>query len=128
MIARNHAPLATAPAALSTGPHNPTADVLSARSLAWSTALTMAALLSASAAVSVLARAPLVRAGKHFVHALGGLGVAIGYLVPDALNLPVPNDLVSLLGRAGGMSFGQVVVWGSAGSLLGGSAGWAIGR
>jgi membrane protein YqaA with SNARE-associated domain len=96
--------------------------------LVWTTLLALAGLVGITAAIGILAREPLFRVGKEFVAALGGVGVALGYLIPDALNLPLPNDLVSLLGRAGGMPFAAVVLWGYAGSLLGGCCGYAIGR
>ncbi len=98
------------------------------RGLVFSTVLALATFLAVTAVLSLVARGPLLRAGKHFVAAFGGGGVALGYLLPDALNLPLPNDLVSLLGRAGGLSFAAVVAWGSAGSLIGGACGYGIGR
>jgi membrane protein YqaA with SNARE-associated domain len=62
------------------------------------------------------------------VQALGGLGIGIGYFLPDAFTLPIPNDAFALVGRVGGMSFEAVVAWGTAGSIVGGSVGWGIGK
>jgi membrane protein YqaA with SNARE-associated domain len=63
-----------------------------------------------------------------FVKALGGFGVALGFFIPDAFTLPLPNDVAAVLGLAGGLSFLEVTLWATAGSLVGGSVGYAIGR
>lgn len=67
-------------------------------------------------------------ASAFFVNRFGGYGVALGYLVPDAFTIPLPNDAFTLVGRVGGMSFWEVVAWGTLGSLMGGSVGWWIGH
>lgn len=72
--------------------------------------------------------AQVTAASEFFVEQFGGLGVALGYFVPDAFTLPLPNDAFSLIGRVGGMSFPAVVFWGTVGSLVGGSVGWLIGK
>ena len=64
---------------------------------------------------------------RWFVEQFGGPGVAIGFFIPDAFTLPLPNDAFTVLGRLGGMDFWEVVAWGSLGSIVGGSLGWAIG-
>ncbi|MFO7566672.1 MAG: VTT domain-containing protein [Enhygromyxa sp.] len=75
-----------------------------------------------------LFREPLLEVGRWFVDNFGGLGIAIGFFFPDAFTVPVPNDAFTAFGLWGGMGFGEVVIWGSIGSLLGGTTGWAIGR
>lgn len=67
-------------------------------------------------------------ASELFVQTLGGLGIGVGYFLPDAFTLPIPNDAFALVGRVGGMSFEAVVAWGTAGSIVGGSVGWGIGK
>ncbi len=93
-----------------------------------STLLTLAGLVAVVAAVGYFARAPLLRASQAFVDQWGGVGVAIGYFLPDAFTIPLPNDVVTVLGIAGGMGFWEVVAWGSVGSLVGGCVGYGIGR
>ncbi len=93
-----------------------------------STVLAIGGLVAVVAAVGYFAREPLLRASQAFVDQLGGLGVAIGYFLPDALTVPLPNDVVTVLGIAGGMGFWEVVAWGTAGSLVGGCVGYGIGR
>jgi len=75
-----------------------------------------------------LFREPLLEVGRWFVANFGGPGIAIGFFFPDAFTIPVPNDAFTAFGLWGGMPFGRVVFWGSLGSLIGGSTGWAIGR
>lgn len=72
-------------------------------------------------------QARVVALSEWFVARLGGPGVALGFFIPDAFTVPLPNDAFTMFGRLGGMGFWTVVAWGSAGSILGGSAGWAIG-
>jgi len=67
-------------------------------------------------------------ASAWFVGTLGGPGISLGYFLPDAFTLPIPNDAFTLVGRVGGMSFVSVVAWGTAGSIAGGSVGWVIGK
>ena len=73
-------------------------------------------------------REPLLEIGRVFVANFGGPGIAVGFFFPDAFTMPVPNDAFTAFGLWGGMGFGEVVAWGSLGSLAGGSAGWVIGR
>ena len=75
-----------------------------------------------------LFREPLLELGHWFVDNFGGLGIAVGFFFPDAFTIPVPNDAFTAFGLWGGMEFAEVVGWGSVGSLIGGSTGWAIGR
>jgi len=73
-------------------------------------------------------REPLISAAEYFVASLGGFGVAIGFFLPDAFTIPLPNDAFSALGLAGGIDFWEVVAWSSGGSVLGGLTGFTIGR
>jgi membrane protein YqaA with SNARE-associated domain len=75
-----------------------------------------------------LFREPLLELGHWFVDNFGGLGIAVGFFFPDAFTVPVPNDAFTAFGLWGGMAFAEVVFWGSLGSLVGGTTGWAIGR
>jgi membrane protein YqaA with SNARE-associated domain len=73
-------------------------------------------------------REPLEKLSKIFVRELGGPGVALGFYIPDAFTIPIPNDAFSAFGYFGGMGFWEVVAWASLGSILGGCTGFAIGR
>lgn len=71
---------------------------------------------------------PLKEVSHGFVDALGGFGVALGFFLPDAFTIPLPNDAFTLFGVLGGLGFWECVLWGSVGSLVGGSVGFLIGR
>ncbi len=73
-------------------------------------------------------REPLQEFAEVFVRELEGVGVAAGFFIPDAFTIPLPNDAFTVLGLMGGMNFWTVVMWGSIGSISGGSVGWLIGR
>ncbi|MFT7583315.1 MAG: membrane protein YqaA with SNARE-associated domain [Myxococcota bacterium] len=71
----------------------------------------------------------LVSVSGWFVDTLGGPGVALGFFLPDAFTVPLPNDAFTFLGyMSGQLSFWECVAWGSLGSLTGGSVGFFIGR
>jgi membrane protein YqaA with SNARE-associated domain len=106
----------------------PIAVVMSPRRLILSSMMLLAGLMASVAAVGLWFREPLLRVSRIFVDSLGGLGVGLGFFIPDALTVPLPNDVVALLGLAGGMSFLQVTVWATSGSILGGCVGYWIGR
>jgi membrane protein YqaA with SNARE-associated domain len=92
------------------------------------TAAALAAVMAILAGLAWVFRDHLIVMGKWFVGTLGGPGVAIGFFVPDAFMVPLPNDAFTLIGRLGGMPFWIVVAWGTVGSIAGGCTGWAIGR
>lgn len=73
-------------------------------------------------------REPLTALGHAFVDNLGGPGVALGFMLPDAFTIPLPNDTFLALAVAGQMPFWTIVLWATLGSLAGGSLGWALGR
>lgn len=105
-----------------------TAVELDARRLMVSSLLAIAALLVVVAVLGAWFREPLLSTGRWFVETLGGPGIAIGFLVPDAFTVPIPNDAFLALGRAGDMPTVPLVAWALLGSVGGGSIGWAIGR
>lgn len=71
---------------------------------------------------------PLVLISRSFVSRLGGWGIALGFFLPDAFTVPLPNDTFGLFGLAGGMNFWEVTAWATAGSVAGGCVGWGVGR
>ncbi|TNF24927.1 MAG: hypothetical protein EP329_23990 [Deltaproteobacteria bacterium] len=76
----------------------------------------------------ILFRDELSALSAAFVHHLGGLGIALGFALPDGFTLPLPNDAFTFFGYRGGIPFWECVAWGTAGSLVGGTIGFYIGR
>jgi membrane protein YqaA with SNARE-associated domain len=91
------------------------------------TVLTLVAIAAVAAALGAWFRAPLLTAGLWFVDTLGGPGIALGFFVPDAFALPIPNDAILGLGRAGHMPAGPLVAWAFAGGTAGGCVAWRLG-
>ena len=85
-------------------------------------------LVGAVAALGYWLREPLLALGTSFVERFGGLGIAIGFAIPDAFTVPLPNDTFLALGLAGGMGDVPLILWGTFGSVMGGSLGWVLGR
>ena len=85
-------------------------------------------LVAIAATLGAFFRDPLQELSEAFVSLLGGPGIAIGYLVPDAFTIPIPNDAFGWFGLEGGMPFWEVVAWGTMGSVAGGCVGYLIGR
>ncbi len=76
----------------------------------------------------ILFREELTSVSRLFVDTLGGFGISLGFILPDAFTVPLPNDAFTFFGYMGGIPFWECVLWGSAGSLVGGSIGFLIGR
>lgn len=104
------------------------APALSGTRLLLSSAAAVVLIAGTAAALGYWLREPLLATGRVFVDNLGGPGVAVGYLLPDAFTIPLPNDAVGMFGLAGGLPFWAVVAWGTVGSIAGGSLGWLVGR
>jgi membrane protein YqaA with SNARE-associated domain len=64
---------------------------------------------------------------RDFVTHFGGPGVFLGFFLADAFTVPLPVDAFNAFALFGGMSFVEVVVWASCGSLIGGSLGYFVG-
>ena len=104
------------------------APPLDMRGLLLTAVLVMMGFTAVAVLLGWLFQEPLLATGQWFVERFGGVGIAVGFFFPDAFTMPVPNDAFTAFGLWGGMPFWRVVAWGSLGSLLGGSTGWAIGR
>jgi membrane protein YqaA with SNARE-associated domain len=65
---------------------------------------------------------------RRFVETLGGPGILIGLLVPDALPIPLPHDAFLTFGLIGGLGFWTTVAWGGVGSIGGGVVSFYLGR
>ncbi len=90
--------------------------------------IAMVVLVAAAMTAMIVFRDELTAISKVFVDALGGPGISLGYMLPDAFTVPLPNDAFTFFGYIGGIPFWECVMWGSIGSLVGGSLGWCIGR
>lgn len=88
----------------------------------------VAALMVLLGVLGKFLKEPIVDFSCRFVEALGGLGVALGFFVPDTFPLPIWHDGFLIAGYLGGLGFWEMAVWASAGSLLGGSIGFLLAR
>jgi membrane protein YqaA with SNARE-associated domain len=109
-------------------PEHPPPDPVGLRNLLLKLVGGVIALIAGLLVVGYLWRQQLLGLGQWFVENLGGPGIAITFLVPDAVAVPVPQDAIMALALFGGLKFWTVVAWATAGSLLGGSAGLLLGR
>jgi membrane protein YqaA with SNARE-associated domain len=107
---------------------SPEGEPLDWRRLAVFTVLGLGAVLAAVVVVGAAFEPELLAASRWFVERFGLSGIAIGFLVPDATSLPFPQDALLALGLVGGLGFWEVVAWGTAGSVAGGTVGFFFGR
>ncbi len=106
-------------------PADPTLDY---RGLAIRFVVGVLLMMVALASVAFIFREPLERLSHRFVTTFGGPGVTVGFFLPDAFTLPVPNDAFSFFALVGGMPFWQIVGWATLGSWAGGHVSFALGR
>lgn len=85
-------------------------------------------LFVALAALGYTFKAELFAISEAFVQRLGMWGVFFGFLIPDATALPLPHEAFSTFALIGGIGFWSIVGAASAGSLIGGTLGFFIGR
>jgi membrane protein YqaA with SNARE-associated domain len=104
------------------------APVLDVKRLLVQLGIGLGGLLLAAMGAAYFFRPQLLTFAGWFVDSFGGPGIAVGYFVPDAFTVPLPNDAFTTFGRLGGMGFWEVVAWGSLGSLVGGSTGYWLAR
>ena len=71
---------------------------------------------------------PLVALAERFIAVLGPPGIALGFFLPDAFTLPIPNDAFSFFGLIGGVPFWTCCMWACIGTLSGGTTGFFLGR
>lgn len=113
---------------MSEAPQSQDAPVLDIKLLLKAMVAIVAVVMVVVGGVLYLFREPLQEFAAVFVDRFEGFGVAAGFFIPDAFTVPLPNDAFTVLGLMGGMPFWTVVMWGSIGSISGGSVGWLIGR
>lgn len=112
----------------STSTSAPPPDALEPRRLIIATTLMLLAFMAIFLVIGRWFYDPMVEAGRWFVQTWGGPGVAVGFMVPDAFTVPIPNDAFLALGRTGNMATLPLVGWALLGSLCGGSLGFVLGR
>lgn len=88
----------------------------------------LATVMAVLAIVGTFVKEPVVALSRHYVDALGGVGVALGFFVPDTFPLPIWHDAFLAFGLLGGLPFFEVALWATGGSLAGGSIAYLLGR
>ena len=101
---------------------------LDARRLGLMTLLGLSALVVCMVLLVSMFQDEVKAIARAFVDSMGGFGVFLGYYIPDACTLPLPNDVFAAFGLIGGLGFWEVVFWGTLGSYLGGATGYMGGR
>lgn len=110
-------------------PHdNPHVDALEedGKRILIQTAVALVALVGGLAALSYFFKPQLEALSREFISWSGVWGVGLGFFLPDALTLPIPPDTFLVAGHLGGLGFWDMLVWASAGSVLGGTAGYLM--
>ena len=76
--------------------------------------------------ISMYFKEPVEAWSKSFIAVTGLWGVALGFMLPDALTLPIPPDTFLLAGYMGGLDFVPIAVSASLGSIIGGTLGFLM--
>jgi membrane protein YqaA with SNARE-associated domain len=122
-------PLKVSPAAgPRSGPTEPIEPVLDYRGLAIRIVVGVLIMMVCLGTIAFVFRQPLELLSRRFVHSLGGPGVTVGFFLPDAFTVPVPNDAFSFFALVGGMPFWEIVAWATVGSWAGGHVSFGLGR
>lgn len=97
------------------------------RRLLWQMAAGIVVVFALLVGLGLVFRAPLLDASRRFVEATGGWAVAVGYFLPDALLMPLPQEAVTTFALLGGVPFWEIVAWGCLGTLLAGPVAYVLG-
>ena len=76
--------------------------------------------------LSMFLEEPMKRFSEAFVQRTGYWGIALGFMIPDALTLPIPPDAFLVAGYLGGLDFWTIAIWASIGSISGGTLGYMV--
>lgn len=106
--------------------HASSEDLLAARPLLLKTGAVLITLFLGVVGLGFLFRGPIMTLSCGFVERFGPLGIALGFFLPDATNLPIPHDLFLVMGAASGMPMWQIILAGSTGSILGGAVAYKL--
>ncbi|MEZ4267864.1 MAG: VTT domain-containing protein [Myxococcota bacterium] len=120
-------PVSPAPAGVVEGPASPE-PALDYRGLAIRIVVGVLIMMIGLGTIAFVFRDPLELLSRRFVNTLGGPGVTLGFFLPDAFTIPVPNDAFSFFALVGGMPFWQIVAWATVGSWAGGHVSFGLGR
>jgi membrane protein YqaA with SNARE-associated domain len=85
--------------------------------------LLLGALLGAA---SYLFKPEMESLSKALISQAGLWAVGLGFMIPDALTLPIPPDTFLVAGYLGGLDFWEMTLWGGVGSVLGGTLGYSM--
>jgi len=96
----------------------------SLKKMAIGTAVFFAALI----ALGITFRVQLEAAGTWIVDWLGYPGIGLGIMASDMLTLPIPPDAYLAAAVVAGLDPLTTIIWGSAGSILGGIGAYYLGR
>ena len=77
-------------------------------------------------ALSHFFRPEMESLSRQFIDWAGVWGVGLGFMIPDALTLPIPPDTFLVAGHLGGLAFWPMTLWGGLGSVLGGTSGFLM--
>lgn len=102
--------------------------VPSKKKLIFKIAMSVLALMALIGITAKLFKEELLSMGQLFVEHLGGLGVALGFFIPDAFPNPVWHDAFLFFALLGEMNFWEIVLWAYGGSITGASIGFWLGR
>ena len=70
----------------------------------------------------------LEQVSESFVSLMGIQGIGLGFFVTDSLTVPIPPDAFLAAGLLAGMDFFEILLWASAGSVIGGWFGFHLAR
>ena len=90
------------------------------------TVLALVVLAALLTIISLYFKEPVEAWSKSFIAVTGLWGVAFGFMLPDALTLPIPPDTFLLAGYMGGLDFLSVALSASIGSIVGGTLGFLM--
>ena len=104
---------------------NPTPTLQSSK-LALQTVLGLVVLVVGLAVASYFLREWMEEVSQKFIALTGVWGVGLGFFFPDAFTLPIPPDTFLVAGLLGKLSFIQILISASIGSILGGTLGFLM--
>ncbi len=105
-----------------------TTPVVSKKILIFRIVMSVLLIMAAIGLSAHLLKEELLWLGRMFVENLGGLGVALGFFIPDSFPNPVWHDAFLFFALVGGMQFWTIVFWAYGGSITGASIGYWLGR
>ncbi len=76
--------------------------------------------------ISTTFREPVEAWSQTFIEHTGFWGVGLGFMLPDALTLPIPPDAFLMAGYMGGLDFYSIALSASIGSIVGGTLGFLM--